>query len=161
MGRRIRVITHPVFDVETNGLLTAREGKPKATKVHCICIEDLYTDETYVYDPTQGSLTEALAIIANAERCYGHNIIKYDLPVLEMLFPTWERPKKYTCSMVAGRVIYAHVKELDWALVQSGRMPARLVGKHSLEAWGYRLGLRKGNYDPGHWSQWDPEMTVY
>ncbi|WP_239025946.1 hypothetical protein [Sphingomonas paeninsulae] len=46
--------------------------------------------------------------------------------------------------------------------------PGQMVGRHSLEAWGYRMGLHKGDYsadmkakglDP--WVSWNPEMHEY
>lgn len=153
------MIRHAVFDVETNGLLNGRDGKAVATKIHCICIKDFKTGERYTFDPMQGSLDTAISILENADRVYAHNGIRFDVPILQKL-AGMKTPKAVTDSLVAGRVVYAHVKELDWPLVQVGRMPARYAGKDSLEAWGFRLGLRKGTYDLG-WEEWTPEMTEY
>lgn len=154
------MIKHALFDVEADGLLTDRDpGKPMATKIHCICIKDLHTGERYTYDPEHGSLRGALNILENAERVYAHNGIRYDVPVL-MKLAGMKKPHAVTDSMVAGRVVYAHVKELDWRLVQADRMPAQFAGRDSLEAWGYRLGLRKTHYSGG-WETWTPEMTEY
>lgn len=151
---------HPVFDIETNGLLNADGDKPKATKLWCICMEDLFTGETYVADPWQGSIEFALQLLSDADRIYGHNSIRYDVPVLQMLCPEWVPPVNHTDSMVASRVTWAHLKKLDWVLVQAGKLPVKLVGRHTLKAWGYRLGLNKLEYETD-FQTWDPEGTDY
>lgn len=52
--------------------------------------------------------------------------------------------------------------------VMNTYFPARLIGSHGLEAWGYRLGEWKGDYsqemkakglDP--WAAWNPDMQDY
>ena len=152
---------HPVFDIETNGFLRSEgDDKPQATKIWCICMEDLFTGETYVADPWQGSIEFALQMLADAERIYGHNSIRYDVPVIKLLRPSWIAPANHTDSMVASRVTWAHLKKLDWALVQAGVLHARMVGKHSLKAWGHRLGLNKLEYETD-FQTWDPEGTEY
>ncbi|MGH8431448.1 MAG: DNA polymerase, partial [Solimonas sp.] len=60
------------------------------------------------------------------------------------------------------------LRDRDFARVKQGRLPAKLAGNHSLEAFGYRLGLMKGDYsdwcedqgiDP--WAVCRPEMVDY
>ena len=151
---------HPVFDIETNGLLHAEGEKKEATKIWCICMEDLFTGEKYTADPWQGSIEFALQLISDADRIYGHNIIRFDIPVLRKLFPDWIPPEAQTDSMVGSRLVWAHLKRLDWKLVQAGRLPAHMVGRHTLQSWGYRLGLLKDEYETD-WQTWTPEGTEY
>jgi len=41
-------------------------------------------------------------------------------------------------------------------------MPLRLYGRHSLEAYGYRLGVYKGDFAKDtDWEQWSPAMQEY
>jgi len=41
-------------------------------------------------------------------------------------------------------------------------MPKKLYGRHSLEAYGYRLGLNKGDFcHDADWSEWSQEMEDY
>ena len=41
-------------------------------------------------------------------------------------------------------------------------MPAKLWGRHSLEAWGYRLNEAKGDFGKtSDWSEWSQEMQDY
>ena len=151
---------NPVFDIETNGLLHAEGDKPAATKIWCICMEDLITGEKYTADQWQGSMEFALQLLSDADRIYGHNIIRFDIPMLKKFFPDWTPPDAQTDSMVASRLVWAHLKKLDWALVQAGKLPVHLVGKHKLVAWGYRLGLLKDEYETD-WQTWTPEGTEY
>lgn len=51
-------------------------------------------------------------------------------------------------TLICARVIHPNVKATDGDLVRAGKMPAgrKYLGKHSLAAWGYRLGEHKGGY---------------
>ena len=41
-------------------------------------------------------------------------------------------------------------------------MPLQLYGRHSLEAYGYRLGEYKGNFSQStDWKEWSQEMEDY
>jgi DNA polymerase-1 len=64
--------------------------------------------------------------------------------------------------MVLARMIWPELKKTDAAKRQSnpGCMPGKLVGKYSLEAFGFRLDLLKGTYD-GPWDTWNLEMHEY
>ena len=71
------------WDIETNGLYY------DVTKVHCMVIIDGDTNSVYKYTPEiiqDGikKLTDALN--QNIPIC-GHNIINYDIAVLEKLYP--------------------------------------------------------------------------
>jgi len=61
----------PVFDIETDGL--------KPTKIHCLS----YEDDTGIKTITDYS--DMVVFLNNADKLIGHNIITYDIPVLERL----------------------------------------------------------------------------
>ena len=42
-------------------------------------------------------------------------------------------------TLLCSRLIFANRTELDFKYKQ---LPPKLYGRHSIEAWGYRLGLR-------------------
>ncbi|NJL70266.1 MAG: hypothetical protein HC888_01040 [Candidatus Competibacteraceae bacterium] len=44
-----------------------------------------------------------------------------------------------------------------------GKMiPPQLFGSHTLKAWGYRMGMHKGEFgDTSDWAAWSPEMQAY
>ena len=48
-------------------------------------------------------------------------------------------------------------KERNWK-----DMPLQLYGRHSLEAYGFRLGLNKGNFSQDtDWKDWSQDMEDY
>jgi DNA polymerase I-like protein with 3'-5' exonuclease and polymerase domains len=125
-----------LFDVETNGLLHS------ATVVHCIGIIDVDTEEQSSYGPD--SVTAAVARLQGASEVLGHNIKRFDIPALKKL--AGFQPKagqKVTDTLVVSRLKYPALKADD-ALRPD--LPSEYAGKHSLAAWGHRLGEHKGDY---------------
>ena len=62
-----------VFDIETDDL--------KATKIWCIVAQDVDTGQIYKYSPN--NLDEGYKLLSNAETLIGHNIIGFDIPMVE------------------------------------------------------------------------------
>jgi DNA polymerase I len=130
-----------LFDLETDGFVAT------ATTVHCASIRDVDTKEHWSYGPDQ--INEALVKLSEADVLIGHNIQRFDVPMLKKLF-NWD-PKAGVAirdTMIIARVKFPNVKDTDGDLVRAGKMPAgkQYQGKHSLGAWGYRLGEHKGDY---------------
>jgi hypothetical protein len=82
----------------------------------------------------------------------GHNIIAFDIPALRKVYP-WFKPKGLVRdTLVISRLIRADSKDhksRDWKLVNKGIIPKnkkKMIGRHSLESWGFRLGIWKGDY---------------
>lgn len=147
---------HVVFDLETNDLL------PKLTTLHSLVLRDLETDRVLSCTdsaPGYTTLTEGLAVLAAAERVYGHNIIAFDIPALEKLYPGFQLQGKLCDTFVMCAMRWAHIKDTDFKLFAQGRLPGNMIGRHSLEAWGYRLGIKKGAVKD--FSVWTPETQVY
>ena len=72
-----------VFDVESNGFVN------DATTVWCISTYDIITKETITFSDNSDecpSVKEGLDFLANADELIGHNIIMYDIPLLQKLF---------------------------------------------------------------------------
>jgi DNA polymerase I-like protein with 3'-5' exonuclease and polymerase domains len=42
--------------------------------------------------------------------------------------------------------MFPNVKLTDTGLIDAGKLPEKMRGKHSMKAWGYRLGEQKGDY---------------
>lgn len=135
-----------LFDLETDGLLDA------VSKVHCLVIKDLQSGVLSRYIPAgfpmvaEGSIEDGLELLSSGP-IGGHNIIKYDLAVLKKLYPKWKYDKRTVFdTLTAVRVIWADIKSTDNGLLLKKQIPGSLYGSHSLEAWGYRLKLMKGEY---------------
>lgn len=142
-----------VFDLETDGLLD------EVTKIHCLAIKDTNTGQidTFIGD----DIITGLTYLKSGSVIAGHNVIKYDIPVIQKLYPWFTiDPTKVFDTLVATRLIWANIKDTDTALLKQEKLPGKLFGSHSLAAWGYRLGNYKGDYSGG-WETFSQEMLDY
>lgn len=140
------------FDVETDNLLD------EATKTHCIVAGDMDSDQTWSVGPTE--LNKGILQLGFANELIGHNIIDFDLPVLKKLegFKP-DEDVKITDTLTCARVVWPNIAESDY---ERKGFPPRLIGSHSLEAWGHRLGILKGMFGKEtDWAEWTPEMQEY
>ena len=145
-----------VFDIETDGLLD------KVSKIHCLGIYDTEADETYTFNDTgiTEPIVRGIQMLNDADCIVGHNIIGYDIPVIKKFYPWFERPYVID-TLLLSRLYHPNLMEIDkkhqWHL-----MPLQLYGRHSLEAYGYRLKEYKGCFGKDtDWSKWSQEMEDY
>lgn len=142
-----------VFDIETNGLLD------ELTKIHIIVAEDIDTCEAYDFGPDQ--IDEGIALLKQATWLGGHNIIKFDIPAIQKIYPDFNPTAEIFDTLVASRLIWSNLLDRDYALAAKGRgIEGKMVGSHALGAWGQRLKCAKGDYD-GSWEFWNQEMHDY
>ena len=134
-----------IFDVETDGFLDV------VSKVHCIVLKDVDTN-TMIHLPVE----EAVAKLEKADLIIGHNIIKYDIPVLQKLYG-FDFKNKILDTIVATRLLFPDVKEKDF---QRKDFPRDCIGRHSLKAWGNRIGNYKAQFETD-WKTYSPEMLDY
>lgn len=114
-----------------------------------------------VYKDSQGSIEDGLRDLMESDLIVGHNVIKYDIPVIQKLYPWFEvDTTKVFDTLVATRLIWANIKDTDNVLLKQEKLPGKLFGSHSLAAWGYRLTNYKGDYDGG-WETFSQEMLDY
>ncbi|MBN4945001.1 ribonuclease H-like domain-containing protein [Stenotrophomonas maltophilia] len=162
-----------VFDCETNGLLDELDT------IHCISLQEV--DETgaprgpilSANDHGTGEMTvrQAVERLKKATRVVGHNIAGFDIPAIAKVFPDF-KVQAYFDTLLMSTLVYPDLKDRDFkARKKQGAnpvLPGKLIGRHALEAWGYRLGRWKGDYaaqmaarglDP--WAQWSQEMDDY
>ena len=145
-----------VFDLETDGLLN------DLTRVHCLGIHDLDTKQTFVFNDQgdQQPITKGVQMLEDAESVIGHNIIGYDIPVLRILYP-WFTAPSVVDTLVISRVLHSDILVVDQKRKWK-HMPLQLYGRHSLEAYGHRLGEYKGNFGKTtDWKEWSQEMQDY
>jgi hypothetical protein len=146
-----------IFDLESNGLLT------NVNTIHCISIYDLVTKETITYND-QGKeepIVRGVQRLADADCIMGHNVIGYDIPVLNKLYPWFVPPSFVVDTLLLSRLYHPNMMALDkthnWK-----HMPLKLYGSHSLESYGYRLSEYKGEYGKtSDWQSWSEEMENY
>jgi DNA polymerase I-like protein with 3'-5' exonuclease and polymerase domains len=139
-----------IFDCETDGLYD------QATKVHCIVIYDINLEQTFSYGPD--SIAAALAHLATADVLIGHNVIFYDIPVLQKLH-SFDSKSRIVDTLICTRLIWP--KELLYELdtEQYTEVPKKLRGSAGLKAWGYRLADNKINFKD--FLEYSQEMLDY
>lgn len=149
-----------VFDIETNGLLR------ETTKIHSLVIYDTEKDELISCtdnDPNFKTIKYGLDLLQQAEEIAGHNIVKFDLPAIQKLYPDFKYSGNIYDTMLVSKLAYPDIGEKDAPRIRKGTFPKSLFKKHSLKAWGYRLGELKGTYceEENAWDKWSLEMQTY
>lgn len=139
--------TTEIFDLESDGLLE------DVSKVHCLVIKNLDAQEfdryadLHCFRNIKGTIEDGLKRLMAADCLVGHNIIKYDIPVFQKLYPWFVIDQaRVIDTLVLARLVYTNIKDIDSGLLKKGKLPGKLFGSFSLEAFGYRLGLMKGEY---------------
>jgi hypothetical protein len=146
-----------VFDLETDNLYD------NVSTIHCIGIYDLDTKQTLVYNDTGNAepITRGVQVLEEATGLIGHNIIGYDLPVIRKLYPWFNPSATVVDTLVLSRIYHADILKTDQKRKWK-HMPLQLYGRHSLEAYGHRLGEYKGNFGKtSDWKDWSEDMQNY
>lgn len=168
-----------VADTETDGLL------PDLTQIHSLVLKDtkgqIAESCTVNWRNTSyAPIERGLEMLRDAELVVFHNGIKFDIPAIQKVYPTWAPKGLVRDTLVLSRLLKADLDGSDMGLVKKGRLPPQMKGRHGLEAWGYRLGKWKGDYAEIKgaeakakgikgaaeiaryvWSTWNPEMQSY
>jgi DNA polymerase-1 len=121
-----------VFDIETDGL--------DAQKIWCISALDVDTEEQHSFGPSE--LSEGFDLLLKADKLIGHNIIGFDIPVINKLTGLNLMDKELVDTLVLSR-LFNPVRE----------------GNHGLERWGYALGSPKIEFD--QYDSYSVEMLKY
>jgi hypothetical protein len=141
-----------VLDLESDGLYDS------VTVVHCIVIHDIYANQTYKYGPTD--ITAALEHLASADVLIGQNILFFDIPVLQKLFPdTAKFQGRIIDTLICTQLIWPKEVLYDLDTEQYPEVPKNLKGRAGLKAWGYRLSNYKIEFKD--FSEYSKEMLAY
>jgi DNA polymerase I-like protein with 3'-5' exonuclease and polymerase domains len=122
-----------VFDIETDGLLL---DVSRFWVGVTYCIE---TKEENVYYDAK----EMVKALNEAETIIGHNIVGYDIPALYIL--TGENCTSNVIDTLLLAKLAYYDKDKSWS--------------HSLDAYGERLGCKKGHHSD--WTKYSKEMEGY
>ena len=139
-----------VFDIETDGLYD------QVTQVFCIVIYDINREETFTYGPD--CVDDALAHLATGDVLIGHNVIFYDVPVLEKLH-SFNTKARIIDTLICTRLIWPKEKLYDLDVQLYPEVPKNYRGLAGLKAWGYRLSDKKIEFKD--FSEYSEEMLVY
>lgn len=126
---------YTIFDIETNGLLD------NVSKIHCLSYQKfengLLTEKNSITN-----YEEIKNFIQTQSILIGHNIIRYDLPVL----------KKLLGAVVPKETKIIDTLGLSWYLYESRKY-------HGLEEWGEDLGVEKPKIED--WSNLSIKEYIY
>ncbi len=150
--------TSLLFDIEATGFLRC------GSSIHCIVMRDLdEEDDAKVFDcQPERAVIQAVKQLENADILTGHNIVHYDIPLVKEQFPDFDFQGQVLDTLVLSRLYYPSIADRDFERRPDG-MPQRLYGRHSLEAWGYRLRCFKGDFakHEDNFELYTPEMLDY
>ena len=122
-----------VFDIETDGL--------DASVIWCIVAKDIDTNKVYSYPPEK--IDEGLELLEKSKILMGHNIVGFDIPVLQKLTDISFKDKKIIDTLVLSRLAN----------------PER--DGHGLKPLGFRLDYHKGLMEEEDFNEYTPEMLEY
>jgi DNA polymerase I-like protein with 3'-5' exonuclease and polymerase domains len=111
-----------------------------------------------------------LELMKQADQLVGHNTIAFDFRALAKVYPglKLKRGCDIVDTLILSRVLWPELEPLDSQ--KFGYIEPKYKGRHSLAAWGERLGTAKIKFqedakkDPGVtniWENWTPAMQKY
>ena len=139
-----------IFDIETDNYLD------KCTVIHCISAENYETGEVHEFRPHQ--IKEGLKFLKDATVLIGHNILDFDIRAIKKLYPRWSTDAKLYDTLIAAKYAFPDIKERDFGRLRKiiskpqkmrtkeDRAKLKMIGRHSLEAYGHILGEFKGDF---------------
>ena len=139
-----------LFDIEGDNYLN------ELTVIHCIVTKDVDTNEVRRFRPNE--IKKGLKFLQDAKVLIGHNALDYDIRAIKKLYPRWSTDAYIYDTLIAAKIAYPDIKDRDFRKLrkvmnkapnQRTEIETKLmanIGKHSLEAYGLRLGLHKGDF---------------
>ena len=139
-----------IFDIETDGF--------NPTKVHCLVLQKDGEEISFV----GRDIPKGIDLLAD-NLVVGHNVIKYDLPVLKRLYDYSHNPELVHDTLCLSRLIYPDIaNSVDFKLLANNHIDKSVVGRHSLKAWGQRLKFYKGDFAEVHdFKEFNKDMLDY
>lgn len=155
-----------VLDIETNDLLAGLD------RVHSLVLRDIDAGTVYscADQPGYQSIASGLELVQQAEQIVGHNVIAFDLRALKKVYPAFKL--KEDCdiydTLVVSRVLWPELDPVDRQ--KFAHIAPKYMGRHSLAAWGERLGVAKIKFAEEKkketnveniWESWSESMQEY
>lgn len=152
-----------IFDIETDGLLDTM------TKIHCLSISDGHHNvKGYRPEEVEDGVKRLWGAVNNGEGICGHNIINFDIPAIQKIYPWFDIPrekrKNVVDTLVLARLVFSNIADSDYKAYHRDELPGSLIGSHTLKAYGYRLGVYKGTYaedTEDAWAMFNDDMLKY
>jgi DNA polymerase I-like protein with 3'-5' exonuclease and polymerase domains len=153
-----------IVDAETNGLLHELDV------VHCIVLKNIDTGDVLscADQPGYPSIERALDYLSEATEIIGHNVINFDLRALNKVYPSLALDPNCDIydTLNMSRLLWPELEPVDRA--KFSHIDSKFIGRHSLAAWGERLGVAKIKFKEESkkttenvWAHWSQSMSVY
>jgi DNA polymerase I-like protein with 3'-5' exonuclease and polymerase domains len=153
-----------IVDAETNGLLHELDV------VHCIVLKNIDTGDilSCADQPGYPSIERALDYLSEATEIIGHNVINFDLRALNKVYPSLALNPNCGIydTLNMSRLLWPELEPVDRA--KFSHIDSKFIGRHSLAAWGERLGVAKIKFKEESkkttenvWAHWSQSMSVY
>lgn len=136
-----------IVDIETDGFLE------ELTEIYCAWGYDTETEEFRCFnnqDNGQGSIEDFIAYCSEGD-LLAHFGIGFDYLAMKKLYPEWKPSGRLYDSVLLSQLLWPNLKAMDFARRNKPAFrdfPMQLVGRHSLKAWGWRLGDFKADFSP-------------
>lgn len=134
-----------IMDIETTQLCGILLSEIET--IFCIGIKiNNESTKCFTFTPTNysdGDLNQALELLNSCDLIVGHNICKFDIPIIENLLGKITKP---ICDTLIDAKLMLPKDKLLEADIKRG-LPKALQGSYSLKAFGYRLGIAKLEFD--------------
>jgi DNA polymerase-1 len=100
-----------LFDIETNGL--PRKGMDR---IHCLVVKDLDNNQVLRFNDTGTgrSITEGVNLLAEAKLLVGHNVVYFDIPVIQNLYPFFQYDGDVIDTLILSRLFYPDILTRDF-----------------------------------------------
>lgn len=156
-------MSYTVLDVETSPI---PEDGNWPEKVHCIV---LCHAGALVSRYSPGLLENAIDELMRSQLIVGHKAASFDVPLLQHFYPKFRQWGGFVFDTLAvSRMVFFATLE-DRGRVfrekyppdeRERKLPVALLKSHSLEAWGYRLGIEKkhADVDESFYEEYSPEL---
>lgn len=125
------------FDIEGDGLFW------DVSKIFCIVAYDLDTKAVHKFTPE--NISEGVQFLFSADTLIGHNIVRYDIPALEKLYP-FTFTGKVIDTLIISRLMHPDIRQNP-------------LGGNSLRHWGEFLKNDKIEFHD--FSEYSQEMLDY
>jgi uncharacterized protein YprB with RNaseH-like and TPR domain len=93
-----------IFDLETNGLLDYMNV------IHSLVIRDMDTLETFIFrkNDKEDNIKKGIKMLAKADFVVGHNIIAFDIPAIQIVYPKFKVTGEIKDTLVLSRLVRAN-----------------------------------------------------
>jgi DNA polymerase I-like protein with 3'-5' exonuclease and polymerase domains len=135
-------------------------------------LRDIDTGEVHSCADQPGYLPIArgLELLSQASLMAGHNVLNFDCRAISKIYPSFQlRPDcDIYDTLVVSRVLWPELEPVDRQ--RFAHIASKYIGRHSLAAWGERLGVAKIKFqenskkDPdvdNVWDVWSESMQTY